>query len=143
VYVSSSTATSRPTPNLSVPDLLVVKTSLSGKGLYATRPIKAGTGLFTEKPFVWVPSIEVVRGIQRGETCAYCGKVFGSMGQSLRVHCKHCNHGTYPPFPEPVLSLPFMHVVKWSYVCSVVFKDMCKERRSPFRRKQIPLLSPS
>lgn len=32
--------------------------------------------------------------VSRSSQCAYCGKTFGAMGQTLRVHCKECTRGT-------------------------------------------------
>ena len=102
VITSASTATSRLTPGLIIPDSMTMKISRCGKGLYATRVIEAETTLFTEKPFIWVPAVEQLESILKGSRCGYCGKEFGSMGKTIRVNCKRCSQGAFPPFPFPL-----------------------------------------
>ena len=96
VFVSLSSAISRPTPNLIVPNSLTVKSSASGKGLYAAKRIALGETIFRELPLVWVPSV----GASSENHCAYCGKTMGTMGHTLRVPCKACNQSTKPRLLE-------------------------------------------
>lgn len=85
---------SRPTPNLTIPPNLTVKTSNSGKGLYAVVSIPPNTELFKEKPLIWIPDVQRMgQHILGGLKCAYCGKLFGQFGQSLRVKCRGCTQG--------------------------------------------------
>ena len=48
--------------------------------------------IFKESPFVWVAGPEVWKLPAQGH-CAFCGKVFGNLGASLRVNCKECKQG--------------------------------------------------
>ena len=71
-------------------------TPTSGKGLYSASKIGKGDVLFKESPFVWVPGPEVWKLPAHGH-CAFCGKVFGNLGASLRVNCKECKQGISEP----------------------------------------------
>jgi len=51
--------------------------------------------LFKESPFIWVPGPETWQLPLQGH-CAFCGKVFGNLGTSLRVSCKECKQGIPP-----------------------------------------------
>ena len=68
--------------------------STSGKGLYATTKFGKGETIFKESPFVWVAGPEVWKSPVQGH-CAFCGKVFGNLGASLRVNCKECKQGNF------------------------------------------------
>jgi hypothetical protein len=95
VFISSSSAISRPLPDLQLPaSIRVVVSPVSGKGLVATKKLRAGETVWKEGPLVWALPLDVFR-LGRTEFCAYCGKVFqGKMGESLRVESRECKQST-------------------------------------------------
>lgn len=100
IFTSSSSASSRPLPDLQLPpSILVVVSPVSGKGLVAVKKLRAGETVWKEAPLVWALPLDVFR-LGRSEFCAYCGKVFqGNMGVSLRVESRECKQSTKsPPF---------------------------------------------
>jgi DNA-directed RNA polymerase subunit RPC12/RpoP len=55
--------------------------------------IDGNVKLFTEQPLIWVPSCTVMSQIMKGSVCAYCAKIFGPLGKTLRVNCRRCRYG--------------------------------------------------
>ena len=114
---------------MTIPRSIAVKPSNSGKGLYAAAAIQPNTELFKEKPLIWVPDVQSMgQHILGGLKCAYCGKVFGQLGQSLRVKCRFCTQGS--------VSRSLCDIDG-----SLVHKKLFQERCLSFFREQLPDLS--
>jgi hypothetical protein len=90
VFHSASSAISKPTPNLTIPPTLMMRSSSSGKGLYAKQCIPANEKLFSEVPYFWVPGLRVFLRILESELCGYCGKEFKESSETLRIRCNSC-----------------------------------------------------